>query len=150
MIVAILAALFCGDYNRADYISASAWNRTRALVVSAHVTNDSIKCLYGGEVVAPEGADIDHIIPLKYAHEHGMADSSKTWKRKFATDTANLLPVCAHDNRSKGSKGPSRFMPGMNTCLYARKWLTLSAKYKLTLDTADSKVVHDTAEACPD
>jgi hypothetical protein len=149
MLVAFLVALFCGDYSRSDYVQTAAWNRTRALVISTHLHADALTCLYGGEVVPPSGADIDHVIPLKYAHSHGMADSSKVWKRTFATDTANLIPVCAHDNRSKGDKGPALFMPALNKCIYARKWLSLSKKYHLTLNAADAKVVTATVKACP-
>lgn len=86
--------------------------------------------------------DIDHVIPLKYAHDHGGAGWDRLTKALFANDPANLLVTQASANRSKGSRGPSGYLPrAQYRCEYAVKWRTLAKKYGLKLAAPDAAVV---------
>jgi hypothetical protein len=75
--------------------------------------------------------DIDHIIPLKWAHGHGGDRWSSGRKRTFANDPDNLLATSSSANRSKGAKGPDEWMPKVNGCSYAQRWGRLIEKYGL-------------------
>ena len=55
--------------------------------------------------------DTDHIVPLKWAHEHGGASWRRDQKEQFANDFENLLAVEDNLNQSKGARGPSKWMP---------------------------------------
>jgi len=83
--------------------------------------------------------DVDHVVPLKYAHDHGGANWSSALKKQFYNDMENLLPVSASQNRSKGSKGPSEWMPdNINYhCQYVDSFLYVVDKYDL--DVSDSE-----------
>jgi len=86
--------------------------------------------------------DIDHVIPLSYAHEHGGASWSRLLKQVFANDSENLLIVQDNVNQSKGAKGPSEYLPIESyQCEYAQKWNFLIGKYELILDIKDSSVI---------
>lgn len=85
----------------------------------------------GGHVTDPGELDIDHIIPLKWAHGHGGDRWLPELKRAFANDPDNLLPVHYSANRSKGSKGPDDWMPSLDQCGYAKRWEKLLEKYQL-------------------
>ena len=150
VLVTILSTLLSGTpYVRADYLTASGWTKARKSILNKYVAPDgTVQCVYGGESVDPHNIDIDHVIPLKYAHEHGIGDSSSAFKQKLGLDTANMLPVCAHDNRSKGDKGPVEFMPEQNKCIYAQKWLSISTKYRIHMDVADKKLISATLASC--
>lgn len=49
--------------------------------------------------------DIDHLVPLKWAWEHGAATWPKRKADRFALDPDNLVAVSASQNRSKGALG---------------------------------------------
>jgi len=85
----------------------------------------------GGTVNNSRQLDIDHIIPLKWAHGHGGDRWTLAQKRSFANDPENLLPVYSSANRSKGAKGPDDWMPSINKCEYANRWRQLLNKYQL-------------------
>jgi len=55
--------------------------------------------------------DIDHIVPLSWAHKNGAANWSREQKRIFANDPENLIPVEKATNQEKGDKGPDVWMP---------------------------------------
>jgi len=93
--------------------------------------------------------DVDHIIPLKYADEHGGASWSARKKEQFANDLENLIPVSAGANRGKGARGPTEWLPtrreGNHSVedtdaleisedindWYLRRWIYLEEKYGL-------------------
>jgi len=86
--------------------------------------------------------DVDHVIPLAYAHSHGAMDWTSEQREEFANDFDNLRVVGASVNRSKGSKGPSGYMPsGLFGCDYAGAWLNISDKYNLIIEENDMKAI---------
>lgn len=144
LVLALILSLFGSDYVRTDYVKSSKWSKTRAVVLQQYGS----RCMYTTESMPPKFLDIDHIIPAKYAHTHGMADSSVEYKQQFGMDTANLVPVSAHVNRSKGDDGPSLFIPDSNRCFYATKWSKLSKKYKIKMDVQDKLVIQSILSTC--
>ena len=75
--------------------------------------------------------DIDHIIPLKWASDHGGISWSAAEKERFANDMENLLAVQDNLNQEKGAKGPDEWMPpnAKYRCTYLQRWDTLLHKY---------------------
>ena len=94
--------------------------------------------------------DIDHVIPLKYAHDHGGALWSMLVKKLFANDPENLLAVDDGQNQSKSARGPAEWLPPDTDyhCEYARKWQFVAAKYELELSAADSNKVLEIRNNC--
>ena len=85
--------------------------------------------------------DIDHIIPLKWAHDHGGANWSPTKKTAFANDPENLLATTASANRQKGAKGPEAWIPLVNRCSYGIHWQYLLTKYELNAPQATLEAI---------
>jgi len=95
---------------------------------------------YGGETyIDPSDLDIDHIIPLGWAHAHGAACWSAEKKERFANDPLNLLAVSASLNRQKGAKGPDAWIPPRTDfyCDYILMWRAVMNKYS-SLDFLNS------------
>ena len=91
-------------------------------------------CPYTGQVFEKASdVDIDHIVPLAWAHRHGAANWSREKKRQFANDPENLLVVDDATNQAKGDKGPDEWMPPLKSfwAEYARRWMAVKAKYGL-------------------
>ena len=99
----------------------------------------------GGSTTSARQIDIDHIIPLKWAHGHGGDKWSSARKQVFANDPDNLLATSPSANRSKGSKGPDQWMPAINRCSYAQRWDRLIEKYGLVATVGEMAAV---ARAC--
>lgn len=91
-------------------------------------------CPYTGKVFdKASDVDIDHIVPLKHAHNNGGANWSRAQKRTFANDPENLLVVDDATNQGKGYKGPVKWKPPLKSYwkIYAQKWLHIKKKYNL-------------------
>jgi hypothetical protein len=102
------------------------------------VTSGTWLLPYSGETTHnPQDIDVDHIIPLKWAHGHGGDKWLKERKREFANDSDNLLATSSCENRSKGSKGPDAWLPNFNQCGYANAWVSLIAKYSLEVQVQE-------------
>lgn len=104
----------------------------------------------GTRIEDSSSVDIDHVIPLSYAAKHG-ADSWETEKKQeFANDIRFLLATSAKENRSKGDKGPSEYMPADRSyhCVYAKTWTTAAYTYELSLSQKDYNKIEDTLYGC--
>lgn len=90
--------------------------------------------------------DIDHVIPLEYAHNHGLSPNKRV---QFGNDEENLLITIASLNRSKGSKPISVWMPRPPyLCQYAKVWSTISRKYDLKLEQSDITAIRYGMSTC--
>jgi hypothetical protein len=88
--------------------------------------------MYSGIVIHDATAiDIDHVVPLKWAWDHGANDWTKERRVEFANDPANLLAVEASLNRQKGAKGPDKWQPPANQCQYLSRFRRIAIKYDL-------------------
>ena len=89
---------------------------------------------YGGAMWSRStDLDLDHIVPLKYAWEHGAWQWENARRRAFANDPENLILVRNRLNRQKGAKGPEQWLPPRESyrCEYIFRFLTVLAKYSL-------------------
>lgn len=79
--------------------------------------------MYSGEVIFDASKlDIDHIVPLKWAWDHGANEWSKEKREKFANDPVNLVAVEASLNRQKGAKGLDEWLPPKNQAQYKARF----------------------------
>ena len=87
--------------------------------------------------------DIDHLIPLKHAHDNGGATWSLKEKEEFANDPENLVITNRHYNRQKGSKGIDEWLPKDRSyaCKYIYSWINIKKKYSLNLNEQEQKTI---------
>ncbi len=106
---------------------------------------------YIGRMFTASGSmDLDHIIPIKWAHLHGGWQWTLDQKRAFANDYQNLVLVDSGNNRSKNAKGPSKWLPPNEAyyCEYISKWEYLINKYELKPGTKDQKKINKIVKSC--
>jgi len=87
--------------------------------------------------------DIDHIVPLSYAHSHGAENWPKALKEQFYNDLSNLLPVSKGAFQSKAGKSPTEWMPS-NTeyhCVYVNAFLYVVDKYDLDVTSTERMAI---------
>lgn len=94
--------------------------------------------------------DIDHLIPLKHAHETGASHWSRAQKEKFANDPENLVITNRSYNRQKGAKGIDEWLPLHKdySCKYITDWIRLKTKYHLKIRPAEKVSIDSLKKDC--
>lgn len=90
----------------------------------------------------PSDLDIDHFVPLKEAWDSGAWGWSASTRQKFANDLSDprsLIAVTAGQNRSKGDKDLSNWLPPRSEalCTYVTTWVAIKSKWKLSMDPSE-------------
>lgn len=94
--------------------------------------------------------DTDHIVPLKWAYQHGSVSWTRAQKERFANDLENLLAVEDNLNQSKGAKGPDKWMPPLTKfhCRYLDAWERILIKYELAYSSKEKTAIQTQFTKC--
>jgi len=95
--------------------------------------------------------DIDHLVPLAEAWRSGAWAWTDEQRMEYANDLEDewaLNAVTAAVNRSKGDKDISQWLPKKNVCTYLAGWVIIKAKFELTVDIAEAKVITKYYKSC--
>ena len=109
---------------------------------------------YTGETVTDATRlDIDHMIPLKNAHNSGGWAWDKSRKAAFANEMSyadHLVAVTASANRKKGAKGPEAWKPTNKGywCDYAVDWVRIKTDWDLSATKAEWGALEEMLETC--
>lgn len=104
----------------------------------------------GQRFTDPGDLHIDHVVPLKEAHVSGARAWSSSKRRAFANAPDNLLAVEAGANMSKGSRGPSEWLPDTGACRYAERWAGVKREWGLEMDAQERAALHRLRARCED
>lgn len=94
-------------------------------------------CAFTGKYFTnPSDLDVDHVVPLKYAHDNGGYKWNAEKKMAFANeleDKDHLIAVSKSANRQKGSKSPLEWLPSNEEyiCEYICIWISIKEKWSL-------------------
>jgi hypothetical protein len=88
--------------------------------------------------------DVDHLVPLKWAWDHGANTWSRDRRIEFANDPRNLFAVEAGANRQKGAAGPLEWLPPNTAyrCEYVLRFKRITLIWKLQM-SPDEKAAID-------
>jgi len=94
--------------------------------------------------------DVDHLVPLKHAHDHGAAHWNREQKKAFSNDPQNLVITNRKYNRQKSSQGIATWLPSriQYACRYVRDWLSVKNKYGLEINEVEKTTVKSIATSC--
>lgn len=114
----------------AQSISTVSFKTDKACrVVSGH----QVSLLTGDIIYSASEVDIDHVVPLKWAWDHGADGWTEDKRKSIANDPANLIAVEASLNRQKGAKGLDEWLPPKNQCQYILRFMRIKQKYGIEL-----------------
>ena len=104
-------------------------------------------------VEGPGDLDIDHLVPLKNAHDSGGWAWSAARKEQYANylgDPDHLIAVTKGANRSKGAKGPEDWRPPDEGywCQYATNWTEVKMEWGLTMTQRETEAVIEMLDTC--
>jgi hypothetical protein len=128
-----------GDFDKdCQNTRAEVLVKTSLVNVSFHgntncrVKNGMWVSLFTGEKhYKASNLDIDHIVPLKWAWEHGASSWTKLERKRFYNDLDNLIPVEKKLNSQKGAYGPEKWLPPRSKCDYVKKFIHIMKKYHM-------------------
>jgi hypothetical protein len=94
--------------------------------------------------------DIDHLVPLKNAHDSGGQHWTSAQKEAFANDPDNLVITLRSYNRIKGAKGPHEWLPVHKpyACRFIKKWVEIKQKYALSLSSQEAASIERLRPEC--
>ena len=104
-------------------------------------TGDTIEFARGKKSSAVQ---IDHMVPLSYAWNHGADTWTDAQREAFANDPQNLRAVDGPANMSKSDQGPSEWLPENTSiqCQYTQDFVQVATKYNLHVSDADAQIVN--------
>ena len=103
------------------------------------------------QVTNPRTLDIDHMVPLKEAWASGAWRWTPATRTAYANDLGyamSLLAVTASTNRSKGDRDPSQWLPAANRCSYAKGWVGVKYRWRLSVDPAEKSALQRVLRGC--
>nr|WP_244264450.1 HNH endonuclease family protein [Marinobacter algicola] len=103
------------------------------------VTGRWISPFTGKVIQNASDIDIDHVVPLKWAWNHGANTWSRAKREKFANDPVNLWSVELSLNRQKGARGPEEWLPPAGKCQYVSRFLRITKIYGLDPSQIESQ-----------
>jgi hypothetical protein len=126
--------------------------RVAGTVVGCKVVNGRWVSQYDGVTTTnSSNFDIDHFVPLKEAWDSGAWRWDSSTRERFANDQGyelSLIAVSASSNRSKSDRDPSDWLPSENLCLYAKSWVGVKFRWRLSVDSREKTKVRQLLANC--
>ncbi|MCL2795887.1 MAG: HNH endonuclease family protein [Microbacteriaceae bacterium] len=106
---------------------------------------------YTRGAVSSQAVQIDHVVPVYEAWRTGAQHWSQATRIEFANDPLNLLAVDGAANQAKGDLDPSRWLPPRASyrCEYVERYVTVLAKYRLTVPNDEKAALIRLVDGCP-
>ncbi len=139
------------DILRRDLTGESFRSGTHECVVVAGTLNDP----YTGTTIRFTKAEasevqIDHVVALADAWRSGAAAWPVARREQLANDPTNLHAVDGGTNSGKGDQGPAEWRPPNRAywCGYARTYVTVKVRYRLTVSPEDARALAGLLAGC--
>ena len=140
------------DVLKAQLAGATFKPGTRDCVVLTGILDDP----YTGRTIAFSRqraalVQIDHVVPLALAWDLGADRWTAAQRAAYANDESLvLLAVDGKSNEAKGDSGLSWLPPNQAfTCAYVTRFVTILARYRLAITTADKAAATSVLNHCP-
>lgn len=101
-----------------------------------------------GGVLTEHKMDIDHIVPLGEVHISGGSTWDKDRRAEYANDPQVLVTADLWANRQKSDQTPATWLPEINQCGYVVRYVTVKAKYGLTVTQAEKSKMEQVLAQC--
>jgi len=107
----------------------------------------------GRTFTAPSSLDVDHVVPLREAHDSGGSNWNGDRREIFANDLEDprsLRAVHLGANRSKGSRGPHEWLPVNEAfrCQYIEEFIAIKDRWELGMTRGEVAVLEYMLHIC--
>ncbi len=89
----------------------------------------------GEEITSARDIDIDHVVPVKIAHELSHGQWPRERRKAFYNDYENLVVTSLKYNREKGANDITMWQPAnkAGACRQMQVWMKIKKKYDLMI-----------------
>lgn len=97
--------------------------------------------------------DVDHVVALAEAWDSGARRWAATVRERFANDLGDprsLVAVTDEVNASKSDRDVREWVPDRRVCRYARTWVVVKLRWRLTADRPEVRALRALAADCGD
>lgn len=97
---------------------------------------------YTGEIFfTASQVEIDHVVPVKLAHDLGGHSWDPTRKRQFYNDEDNLVITSKRNNAQKSANDITVWQPAKKdrACAQAQRWVLIKKRYQLPISATESE-----------
>ena len=93
---------------------------------------------------------VDHLVPLSWAWQHGAWAWSDARRERLATDLDELQAVDGPANQEKSDQGPATWLPpaAAYRCVYVTRFAFVVGRYGLEIDEEDRDAIDGVLAAC--
>lgn len=124
-------------------------SETKDKLKACSIKSGKWKDPYSNEIVTgPTKLDIDHTGALSWTAKAGGQNWTKQNKQDYANDFDHLVVTTAKENRTKGDKGPSEWLPKESKCEYSKIYTHIVKKYNLNLTQNDKAALENAINSC--
>ncbi|WP_104166084.1 HNH endonuclease family protein [Arthrobacter sp. SX1312] len=95
---------------------------------------------------------IDHTVPVAEAWGSGAQKWTQARRVAFYNDIGYAGALNAQTtllNQQKQAKGPEDWLPPLNRCSYVAQWVTVKARWGMTVDSREKAALVRIADQCP-
>jgi hypothetical protein len=158
------AATYSRTLDFGDWVSQGDGCDTRAVVLEAESlapTTHNIYCTvetgrwysyYDAHTyVRASALQIDHTVPVENVWISGGWRWTQGTRVRYYNDLRDgrsLVAVDVHDNESKGDQDPSTWVPEHGSCRYARYWVAVKTRWRLSVTPAEKESLTGLAGRC--
>ncbi len=109
---------------------------------------------YSGGIFTDAGqVRVDHLVPVREVHVSGGYKWGGGKKEAYANDLSDsqtLVVVYWREKKDKGSKSPADWLPSDKSyhCKYARSWVRVKKRWRLTADIEEKRAIGRILRAC--
>lgn len=100
----------------------------------------------------PSDVDIDHVVALAEAWDSGAKRWTAGTRERFANDLGDrrtLVAVTDNVNQSKSDRDPSQWMPRYAKCRYAKEWIAVKLRWRLSVNGPEKRFLQWRVNHCP-
>ena len=102
------------------------------------------------EPAQAERLPLDHIVSLAGAWRYGARNWTSDERLLIANDPLNLTATTAKINSAKSDHDPASWTPPKaGRCDYATRYISVKARYRLSVDRSEKKALGRLLNACP-
>ena len=89
---------------------------------------------YEARLLLSAESEVEHVVAALEAHESGACAWTRSERRAFARDLANLTLATPELNGEKGARDAGEWLPPHGRCGFARRVVFVKRRWKLSID----------------
>lgn len=135
-----------GKFIMEDAYRKPTTDMTKACSIKAGTWIDT----YTGKKLSVDSVNLDFVIPLQYANNHGASSWDNAKKQEFANDKDNFVVASTSGIAKRHGRTPAKWLPDDDkyACILSKKFISVANKYNLSITENDKNALDKAISKC--